>query len=235
MIQSILPQNYYNRPIMQPCIPQVNAQPIQQPDKNGLYPLTYPNIYAQKLVEILNKNSNLTMSEFYDKYFPDLTSDERVLSEENLKEVLYKRGKFLQLAKYGSYNNCENIYNKCKDDENFKELNNSKFFNSAQGFVFLVNTMNNLDIQRTQKLNEKPVEGYYLPCRIQGLPYPQYDTKDYLRMLNDFTKNAYISDDLKYYFIAHDSYKLDNYYTKLDKLKNSPDDINILISSNIYN
>ena len=47
-------------------------------------------------------------------------------------------------------------------------------------------------------------------------------------MLNNFTKNNKISDDLKKYILYVESGKLDLYYTKLDKLENSQNPVAIL-------
>ena len=152
------------------------SQPIISNQNNTFYPVQPTNINEQ-------------LNEIHKIYYPDLTQEEFNASNDVRNEMLYKSGKLEQLAKYGTYTNCGLIYNKVKDNNDFKELINSKYFNNPQGFVKIINNLNNLEIQRQQKLT------YYSPIygiNVQKMPtinYQKYDINDYLRMLNNFKKD----------------------------------------------
>ena len=192
------------------------SQPIISNQNNTFYPVQPTNINEQ-------------LNEIHKIYYPDLTQEEFNASNDLRNEMLYKSGKLEQLAKYGTYTNCGLIYNKVKDNNDFKELINSKYFNNPQGFVKIINNLNNLEIQRQQKLT------YYSPIygiNVQKMPtinYQKYDINDYLRMLNNFAKNNKLSDDLKQYILYKESDKLDLYYTTLNNLENNPNPMSVLL------
>ena len=192
------------------------SQPIISNQNNTFYPVQPTNINEQ-------------LNEIHKIYYPDLTQEEFKASNDLRNEMLYKSGKLEQLAKYGTYTNCGLIYNKVKDNNDFKELINSKYFNNPQGFVKIINNLNNLEIQRQQKLT------YYSPIygiNVQKMPtinYQKYDINDYLRMLNNFAKNNKLSDDLKQYILYKESDKLDLYYTTLDNIENNPNPMSVLL------
>ena len=186
------------------------------------------NLYRQQLEHIMNTN----LQHGYQLYYPDLTYDEYNASPLNRNVMLYERGKLEQLAKYGSFTNCGNIYNEIKDNSDFKELINSQYFKSPEGFVRIINNLNNLKIKRQQKLSyyyNPAYQKYYNANMNKPIPYEKYDMKDYLKILNDFSKNNKISDDLKQYFLYMKSDNIDLYYTKLDKLAESQNPMEILI------
>lgn len=162
-------------------------------------------------------------------YCPDLTKEEFNASQSVRNDMLYNAGKLEQLAKYGSNTNCGSIYNKVKDNDDFKELINSKYLNNTNGFVRIINNLNSLDLQRQQKLTYYPPLYGVNVIKNYTLDYQKYDMSDYLRMLNNFTKNNKISDDLKQYFLYMESDKLDLYYTKLDKLENAQNPVLFLL------
>ena len=192
------------------------SQPIISNQNNTFYPVQPTNINKQ-------------LNEIHKIYYPDLTKEEFTASNDVRNEMLYKAGKLEQLAKYGTYTNCGLTYNKVKDNMDFKELIKSKYFNNVQGFVKIVNVLNNLEIQRQQKLTYYPqINGVNIQ-KMPTLEYQKYDTTDYLRMLNNFTKNDKISDDLKQYILYKESDKLDLYYTTLDKLENNPNPMSVLL------
>lgn len=192
------------------------SQPMISNQNNTFYPVQPTNINEQ-------------LNEIHKIYYPDLTQEEFNASNDLRNEMLYKSGKLEQLAKYGTYTNCGLIYNKVKDNNDFKELINSKYFNNPQGFVKIINNLNNLEIQRQQKLT------YYSPIygiNVQKMPtinYQKYDINDYLRMLNNFAKNNKLSDDLKQYILYKESDKLDLYYTTLDNIENNPNPMSVLL------
>ena len=162
-------------------------------------------------------------------YYPDLTKEEFNASQSVRNDMLYNAGKLEQLAKYGSNTNCGSTYNKVKDNNDFKELINSKYLNNTNGFVRIINNLNSLDLQRQQKLTYYPPLYGVNVIKNYTLDYQKYDMSDYLRMLNNFTKNNKISDDLKQYFLYMESDKLDLYYTKLDKLENAQNPVLFLL------
>jgi len=188
-----------------------------------------PDIIA---AQIKSRMSN-SIEDIHKLYYPDLTDDEFYIEPKNKNELLFKRGKFLQLAKYGTPVNCEMTYNKIKDNPNFKELAASKYLNSAQGFVRLVSSMNSLELQRSQRMVSPYIQGANVSY-VYPIPYGKYNLNDYLRLLNDFTKNPKISDDLKQYFLAMKADKIDVYYTRLDKLENSADPLKTLTENIPY-
>ena len=161
-------------------------------------------------------------------YYPDLTKEEFNASQSVRNDMLYNAGKLEQLAKYGSNTNCGSTYNKVKDNNDFKELINSKYLNNTNGFVRIINNLNSLDLQRQQKLTYYPPLYGVNVIKNYTLDYQKYDMNDYLRMLNNFTKNNKISDDLKQYFLYMESDKLDLYYTKLDRLENAQNPVAVL-------
>lgn len=178
-------------------------------------------------IQYLNGLMSQNLNEIHQKYYPDLAQDEFGLDTQTQNELLYKRNKLQQLAKYGTYINCENTYNRIKDNPDFKELISSKYLNNAQGFVQLVSSMASLEQQRTVKfLPPYLSNANYIYAR--PIPYEKYNINDYLRLLNTFIKNPKISDDLKQYFLAMKTDKIDVYYTRLDKLNTSSDPLKIL-------
>lgn len=184
-----------------------------------------PNTPAQQL-----NNLGITdLNTFYEKFYPDLTPQERNCTTKTRNELLFNQGKFLQLAKYGSeFQNCEDIYVNYKDNKDFDELKNSKFFKNPQGFVTLVNSLKSLQNQRYNTAFFYYPTGPYCPHITRAIDYSKYNMNDYLRMLNDFTKNEKISDDLKEYILKMKADKLDIYYTKLDKLNSTDNPVKIL-------
>lgn len=195
-----------------PCYPSIN--PFQYP-KNVFYPAQPVNIGDE-------------LNRIHNTYYPDLTLEEFNASQPVRNDMLYKSGKLEQLAKYGSNINCGLTYNKVKDNNDFKELINSKYLNSTEGFVRIMKNLNSLEEQRQQKLTYHPSLYGINIQRIPALDYQKYDINDYLRILNDFTKNEKISDDLKEYILKMKADKLDIYYTKLDKLNSTDNPVKIL-------
>lgn len=210
-----------------PVYTQVN--PYQQ--NSSFYLPQASNPYQTGNVFYPAHVSNLPQSlgSIHKIYYPDLTNEEFNASESVRNEMLYKSGKLEQLAKYGCWTNCGLIYNAIKNNNDFKELINSKYLNDSKGFVLIMKNLNSLENQRQKNLT------YYPPMygiNIQQVPlinYSQYNINDYLRMLNNFTKNNKISDDLKKYFLYKESDKLDLYYTKLNILDNIENPLDILI------
>ena len=213
--------------IQYPVYAQVN--PYQQ--NSPFYLPQASNPYQTGNVFYPAHVSNLPQSleSIHKTYYPDLTNEEFNAPESVRNEMLYKSGKLEQLAKYGSWTNCGLIYNAIKNNNDFKELINSKYLNDSKGFVLIMKNLNSLENQRQKNLT------YYPPMygiNIQQVPlinYSQYNINDYLRMLNNFTKNNKISDDLKKYFLYKESDKLDLYYTKLNILDNIENPLDILI------
>ncbi len=192
-------------------------------------------LQIQPRFQPLYRNIQTDLKQIHTQYYPDLTDEEFALSKENQIKVLYERGKLLQIAKYGSNINCEQTYNHIKNNPDFKELSASKYYNNPEGFVGLVGTIDSLNKQRQEKLWQYTYNSpYYLPIYSKPIPYEKYNTNDYLRLLNNFTKNEHLSDDLKQYFLSMKADKLDVYYTRLDKLQNNKDDLKILTEKIYY-
>lgn len=201
-------------------IQPITYNPIQIPQNN--YPIQY-----------LNRLMSQNLKDIHTKYYPDLAQDEFGLDTKTQNELLYKRNKLRQLAKYGTYINCETTYNKIKNNPDFKELISSKYLNNAQGFIHLVSSMAVLEKQRAEKF----VHPYLSNANIiysSPIHYEKYNINDYLQLLNTFIKNPKISDDLKQYFLAMKTDKLDVYYTRLDRLNTSPDPIKVLTENIPY-
>ena len=183
----------------------------------------------------LNKQLNTDLKQIHVRYYPDLTDDEFALPREKQNQVLFERGKLLQLAKYGSSTNCEQTFTQIKNNSDFKELSTSKYYNNPEGFIELVGTIDSLAKQRQEKLAMYAFSSpYYLPIYTKPIAYEKYNTDDYLRLLNNFTKNEYLSEDLKRYFLSTKANKLDVYYTRLDKLQNNKDDLGLLTQKIYY-
>lgn len=192
------------------------SQPVNQcQGANVFYPAPQTNI--RKELESVHKT-----------FYPDLTKEEFDATESVRNEMLYKAGKLEQLAKYGTYTNCGTTYSNIKDNQDFKELINSKYFKSAKDFVKIINNLNSLELQRQKKIIPKPPIYGFNAIQFPSLPYHKYDLNDYVRMLNNFAKNDKISDDLKQYILYKESDKLDLYYTKLDILDKSNNPLVIL-------
>lgn len=214
-------QPTYYQPAVYPQQPQIAQKQMPQAQTADDY---------ARLIE--QQFKDYSFSDIHAMFYPDLTDEEFNLPDnEQRNELLFKEGKFLQLAKYGTDTNCEQIYNSIKDNADFKDLSGSKYYNNAKGFVKLVNAMDSLTKQRKKELswlqNDSPycLASYSAPAH----EYQKYDVNDYLKMLNNFAKNKYLSDDLKQYVLSNDVDKLDLYYSKLDKLQNNADDIKVLI------
>lgn len=183
--------------------------------------------------QYLNELTSQNLNDIRARYYPDLAQDEFGLDTKTQNELLYKRNKLQQLAKYGTYINCEATYNKIKDNQDFKELISSKYLNNAQGFLHLVSSMADLEQQRATKF----IQPYLHNANIiyaQPINYKKYNVNDYLQLLNNFVKNPKISDDLKQYFLAMKMDKLDVYYTRLDKLNTNLDPMEILTADIPY-
>lgn len=165
--------------------------------------------------------------------YSDLAPDERsILDTRKRNELLFNRNKLDLLAKYGNdfcNVNGESVYKTYKNNKDFLEIKNSKYFNNAQGFTNLVRTMAVLD----KDLKEKSLFPYeynqqYLANYCRPIAYEKYNMNDFLKMLNNFCKNDKISDDLKQYFLQMKADKIDLYYTKLNKLSTSSNPLDIL-------
>lgn len=165
--------------------------------------------------------------------YPDLAPDERnLLDTQKRNELLFNRNKLDLLAKYGNdfcNINAEGVYKNYKNNKDFLEMKNSKYFNNAQGFTNLVRVMAVLD----KDLKEKALFPYeynqqYLASYYRPIAYEKYNMNNFLKMLNDFCKNNKISDDLKQYFLQMKADKIDLYYTKLNRLSASPNSVDIL-------
>lgn len=186
----------------------------------------------------LQQSQNQQLSSIHTTYYPDLTKEEFCASEPVRNEMLYKQGKLEQLAKYGTYTNCGLTYNKLKDNNDFKELINSKYLNNTKGFVCLINNLNSLEIQRHEKLSHSFYPNYSLfynnSIQKNIISYEKYNLNDYVRILNNFIKNDKLSDDLKQYFLYFKSDKLDLYYTKLDNLENKSNPLDTLTQKIFY-
>lgn len=165
--------------------------------------------------------------------YSDLAPDERsILDTKKRNELLFNRNKLDLLAKYGNdfcNINGESVYKTYKNNKDFLEIKNSKYFNNAQGFTNLVRTMAVLDKDLKEKslfpdeYNQQYLANYYRP-----IAYEKYNMNDFLKMLNNFCKNDKISDDLKQYFLQMKADKIDLYYTKLNKLSTSSNPLDIL-------
>ena len=163
--------------------------------------------------------------------YPDLAPDERnLLDTQKRNELLFNRNKLDLLAKYGNCNiNAEGVYKNYKNNKDFLEMKNSKYFNNAQGFTNLVRVMAVLDKDLKEKAlfpyeyNQQYLANYYRP-----IAYEKYNMNDFLKMLNEFCKNDKISDDLKQYFLQMKADKIDLYYTKLNRLSVSSNPLDIL-------
>lgn len=165
--------------------------------------------------------------------YSDLAPDERnILDTKKRNELLFNRNKLDLLAKYGNdfcNVNGESVYKTYKNNKDFLEIKNSKYFNNAQGFTNLVRTMAVLDKDLKEKslfpyeYNQQYLANYYRP-----IAYEKYNMNDFLKMLNNFCKNDKISDDLKQYFLQMKADKIDLYYTKLNKLSTSSNPLDIL-------
>ncbi len=207
-------------------------QPIAYNQATYVQPLQNPNYYASQLYKSMSQN----LEDIHKKYYPDLAADEFGLPQDKQNELLYKRNKLLQLAKYGTPTNYEITYNNIKDNKDFKELIDSKYLNNAQGFMTLLSSMASLEAQRAEKITT-PIIPYYpnaLVSYVPHLPYEKYNINDYLQMLNNFVKNPKISDDLKQYFLMMKSDKLDVYYTRLNKINTASDPLKVLTENNAY-
>ncbi len=165
--------------------------------------------------------------------YPDLAPDERnILDTKKRNELLFSRNKLDLLAKYGNdfcNINAEGVYRIYKNNKDFLEMKNSKYFNNAQGFTNLVRVMAVLD----KDLKEKSLFPYeynqqYLASYYRPIAYEKYNMNDFLKMLNEFCKNDKISDDLKQYFLQMKADKIDLYYTKLNRLSASSNPLDIL-------
>ena len=189
-------------------------------------PVSMPQSYNYP-IQYLNGLTSQNLTDIHSKYYPDLAQDEFGLDTKTQNELLYKRNKLQQLAKYGTYINCETTYNKIKNNSDFQELISSKYLNSAQGFIHLVSSMASLEKQRTEKFTQPYIPNANI-IYSQPINYKKYNINDYLQLLNTFIKNPKISDDLKEYFLAMKMDKLDIYYTRLDKLNTNSDPIKIL-------
>ena len=199
-------------------------------NKNVCYPPQTANIFQGGNVFHPAPPTNISeeLENIHKNYYSDLTKEEFNASESVRNEMLYKSGKLEQLAKYGSWVNYGDTYNRIKDNDNFKEILNSKYLNSAKGFMRIMKNLNNLEEQRQKKMIPIPqIYGINIQL-LPTLPYQKYDMNDYLKMLNNFIKNGKISDDLKQYFLYKESDKLDVYYTKLDKLDKAENPLDIL-------
>ena len=165
--------------------------------------------------------------------YPDLAPDERhILNTKKRNELLFSRNKLDLLAKYGNdfcNINAEDVYKNYKNNKDFLEMKNSKYFNNAQGFTNLVRVMAVLDKDLKAKssfpyeYNQQYLANYYRP-----IAYEKYNMNDFLKMLNNFCQNDKISDDLKQYFLQIKADKIDLYYTKLNRLSNSSNPLDIL-------
>lgn len=169
--------------------------------------------------------------------YPDLAPDERnLLDTQKRNELLFNRNKLDLLAKYGNCNiNAEGVYKNYKNNKDFLEMKNSKYFNNAQGFTNLVRVMAVLDKDLKEKAlfpyeyNQQYLANYYRP-----IAYEKYNMNNFLKMLNDFCKNNKISDDLKQYFLQMKADKIDLYYTKLNRLSASSNPVDVLTERITY-
>lgn len=171
--------------------------------------------------------------------YPDLAPDERnLLDTQKRNELLFNRNKLDLLAKYGNdfcNINAEGVYKNYKNNKDFLEMKNSKYFNNAQGFTNLVRVMAVLD----KDLKEKALFPYeynqqYLASYYRPIAYEKYNMNNFLKMLNDFCKNNKISDDLKQYFLQMKADKIDLYYTKLNRLSASSNPVDVLTERITY-
>ena len=200
--------------------------------QNLIYTSPYNNYSrANMAYERLNRVMNTDIRQIHSLYYPDLTEDEFNADTLTRNKILYERGKLEQLAKYGDWTNCGNIYNRIKDNTDFKDIINSKYVNTPQTFVRLINNLNSLELQRQEKFiiyNYPAYNALYVNSAQRPIAYEKYNMNDYLKMLNNFLSNDKISDDLKQYFICMKSDKLDLYYTRLDKLSGTNNPMEIL-------
>lgn len=124
------------------------------------------------------------------------------------------------------------------NNQDYLELKDNKFFKN----INIPYLMSNLKRDRDYKIAinydpypRMPIAGtctdWFTPKTI--VDYKKYDIPDYLKILNNFVKNDKISADLKEYYISKESNKLENYYTKLDKIftvQNNREVLNYLLS-----
>ena len=206
--------NYY-QPFIQPCIYQPQIV-VPQPQFNLPAPPIYPEY------DIYSHDPN-ELDKFYSPVicFDNAEADIR-------KNLLYSQNKIQELLDFGANRQMKNIYPKIKDNTDFKELLNSKYYKNGIGFINLLDTIAYVKFRRDEKL--KPVN---IPANIGFNPdttdYRKYDTADYLRILNNFVKSDKISDDLKRYYIAKESKNLYAYYDKMDKISESNDIVSTIL------
>lgn len=204
---------------------------IQYPLNYSYNPYYRHNIYA----DYLNAKMQASANEFYKNYYNDLDFDEINLSMENRNKLLYSRGKLEQLSKYGTYTDCSGTFGRVKKNKDFQELVKSKYLNNANDFVRFINDLKTLEDKRAENLKYfYPPYGVNVSVYRKPIDYAKYDMKDYLRMLNDFSKNDKISDDLKRYYLLTKTGKIDLYYTKLDRINNSQNPVEVLAEKIVY-
>ena len=106
---------------------------------------------------------------------------------------------------------------------------------NSDNFVRFVNDLKILEDKRVENLKYyHPPYGVNISMYRRPIDYAKYDMNDYLRMLNDFSKNGKISDDLKQYYLLTKTSKLDLYYTKLDRINQSQNPVEVLAEKIIY-
>lgn len=170
---------------------------------------------------------NTTDSYDRDKYYsPPVYSD--YVNADIRKNLLYSQNNIQGLLDFGANKQMKEIYPKIKDNTDFKELLNSRYYQNGTGFINLLDTIAYIKFKRDKKL--QPVN---LPANIGFNPdttdYKKYGTEDYLRILNNFVKSDKISDDLKRYYIAKESKNLSAYYDRMDKISESNDIVSTIL------
>lgn len=224
------------------AIPQRVYQDVVQPVMQNIYPDAV-NCVNQALLFSPNYVNSLIVpppQRVYPKVnnpFDGVTEEERNLPREERNKVLFEKGKLLELSRCGSDTNCEVAYTILKDNEDFNELLNSKFFSKqsdkAEVFVKLVNIMESLRKQRENRLINDYLKFYYSNCLV--LTYSNYELSNigcYANYLNNFVKNEHLSDDLKEYYIDTQADKLEVYNSRLDNLQNDENDLELLTTKN---
>lgn len=230
---AFIPKRVY-REVVQPVMQNIYPEAVNCANQ-ALYPF-YPKCFMNGFVpppqRVYPKINNP---------FKGVTEEERNLPRKERNKVLFERGKLLELSRCGSDTNCEVAYTILKDNEDFNELLNSKFFSKqsdkADGFVKLVNLMESLRKQREDKLIED-YHGFYEVYLHTTLPsysiYESSDIKDYIHYLNNFAKNEHIADDLKEFYIDTQADKLEVYHSRLDNLQNNENDLNELTTEHPF-
>lgn len=189
-----------------------------------------PNIYNVRPIQ--DNTAQKQIQAEYDEFKRNLTAEDKAFIFMNSeKDLMHSKKRFILLSSV--YKGIEGIklYNKIKDNNDFKELNNSKYFSGGEGFVKILDILLFLQKEREKEINSLFTPAPYGVAAQKTIfaDWKKYDTQDYLRMLNNFVKNPNASDDLKKYYLATKAKDIYQYYGKLDTLQNTSNVVDKLI------